>query len=217
VTAVNAFALRRRSGIGAVLCAAVLLSSAACAAGQPAAGPSAAPVSPAGAEVEQRQASGGRVGAAGSPCELPVSFQLGDQWQAESVDAEGGPLEDLARVGSLTMACEIKGRSAGYIAFLRVWIGPSSAGGPRQALAEYLGNEQGEKPMWSDLTLGGAPATEVVYSQHNELLDEVRTKRAFAVKTPTGVAVVTLDGLEAQEDAVVAAFELAKKTLTVGA
>jgi hypothetical protein len=169
-----------------------------------------------GEPADNPLAIGDRVGPPGSACELPVSFRVAEKWQAASIDAEaGGILGDLVRRGPLTMACEIKARSAGHTAFLRVWTGTDVDDVPRQILGAYLQPEQVREPKWSDLTLGVAPAAEAVYGKHSELLDETRTERAFAVRTPTGVAVITLTGLDAEEDAVVAAYELAKTTLTV--
>jgi hypothetical protein len=55
----------------------------------------------------------------------------------------------------------------------------------------------------------------VVYRVYSELLGEIRTERAFAVRTPRGVVVVSLNGIESEEAAVVSAYELAKRTLAV--
>jgi hypothetical protein len=92
------------------------------------------------------------------------------------------------------------------------WRGGGAA---RRALDAYLRGEDVRKPAWSDLTLGGAPGTEVVYGTYSELLGGTRTQRAFAVQTPEGAVVVALTGLEAEEEAAVAGYELARKTLAV--
>jgi hypothetical protein len=49
--------------------------------------------------------SGGTIGAAGSACELPVTFDLAKSWKAEAVEA---PLSQ----GPVTLACEIDAKPA---------------------------------------------------------------------------------------------------------
>ncbi|NUO43433.1 MAG: hypothetical protein HOV82_15530, partial [Streptomyces sp.] len=71
--------------------------------------------------------SGGRVGAAGSACLLPVGFDLAAEWKADAIDgsaadaeADGGGAaevdEDMAsllRQGPVTLVCEIDAKPAG--------------------------------------------------------------------------------------------------------
>lgn len=161
-------------------------------------------------------AAGDRIGPAGSPCELPVSFQVAKEWRAGSIEVEqGDPFAELTRKGSLALVCEIKARLAGHVAFIRVWSGPAAGGGLRRALETYLEGEDVREQDWSEPTLGGTPGAEVVYRVYSELLGEIRTERAFAVRTPRGVVVVSLNGIESEEAAVVSAYELAKRTLAV--
>ncbi|QIJ60880.1 lipoprotein [Streptomyces sp. JB150] len=75
-----------RAVAGAAL-AAVALTGCAQAAG-PGAGESAGASAGAPADGERAAAeSGGRVGAAGSACELPVSFDIAERWEPEAIDA----------------------------------------------------------------------------------------------------------------------------------
>lgn len=167
-----------------------------------------------GEPANDQLVAGDWIGTAKSPCEFPVSFQTGKGWLAVAV---GAPWGDRARKESLAMVCEIAAKPAGHIAFIRVWTDPRASGGPRRALDAYLRGEDVRNPVWSDLTLGGAPGTEVVYGAYSESLKETRTERAFAVQTPKGVVVVMVGGMDVDDKAVVAAYELAKKTLAVNA
>lgn len=69
--------------------------------------------------------------------------------------------------------------------------------------------------MYTDITVGRQPAAEVAYEQYSKLTDETRKQRAFAVQTPKGAVVVALGGFDSEERAITAAYEQARRTLTV--
>jgi hypothetical protein len=64
----------------------------------------------------------GKLGAAGTPCALPVSFELAQSWKAKPVadDAADFP---LGQQGGLALKCEVDAKPAGHLGFLRVWAG----------------------------------------------------------------------------------------------
>ncbi|MBG0564115.1 lipoprotein [Actinoplanes aureus] len=162
-------------------------------------------------------AAGAAVGAKGSACELPVTFSAAEKWQPKKVEVdEGDPLAELARKGSLRMACEINGRPAGLTAFVRVWIDPKGTTA-RKALKQILTGAKTRKVTYAKIKLGGRDGVELSYQLFSELLEEYSDRQAFAVKTPGGVVVVELSGLGGDDPAVQAAYDLAKSTLTVQA
>ncbi|WP_406005234.1 lipoprotein [Streptomyces sp. NBC_00637] len=173
------------------------------------------------AKVAQR---GGSLGASGSACELPVTFDIAEFWKAKAVDAEEesagtGDLADLAdallRQGPVTMACEIDAKPAGKIGFLRVWTGEPGATDARAVLEAFVAAEQGASgARYSTVKLGDGTGTEVEYVTTSELLEETKKEHALAVTTSEGPVVLHLGGMDtAEHEAMLPAYELAKSTL----
>ncbi|MEU0409473.1 lipoprotein [Streptomyces griseorubiginosus] len=152
--------------------------------------------------------SGGTIGAAGSACELPVTFDTAKNWKAEAVEA---PL----RQGPVTLACEIDAKPAGNIGFLRVWAAKSGDGDARSVLRAFVAGEDGaSKEKYATFTSGGLTGVEVEYLYTSELLEETKKERALAVVTPDGPVVLHLGGLDTEEhEEMLPAYELAKRTL----
>ncbi len=166
---------------------------------------------------------GGRLGGAGSACELPVTFDLAAHWKPKAVSTKELPpefaeLAELTKRGPVTMVCEIDAKPAGNIGFLWVWQGKASAGDPHAVLKKFVAAEpKTSKATYTQVKAGALAATEVEYTTHSELLDESRKARALAVMTPKGPVVVELGGMDTQEhDEMLPAFELAKRTLKLG-
>ncbi len=168
-----------------------------------------------GASPAPGGAAGGTVGAKGSACELPVSFAVAAKWQPKAVEfADGDPLAELGRKGTLRMACEISARPAGLTGFLRVWIGPAT-GDPRAALRALLTGAKIRKADYTPVPIGGRDGMELKYQSYSELMEEYSDRQAFAVMAPGGAVVVELSGLESGDPAMRAAYEQARSTLTV--
>ena len=177
--------------------------------------------------------SGGSVGAAGSACELPVTFDTAEKWEPEAVatgapDGGSGSEEDelaaelaegLLHQGPFTAACEIDAKPAGNIGFLRVWTGEAGAedGDAEALLKEFVAAEGNTSKaeysaFSSDSDVSG---TEVQYLYTSEALEETKKERAFVTVTPDGPVVVHLGGLDTQEhEEMLPAYELAKRTLS---
>jgi len=154
--------------------------------------------------------SGGTIGAAGSACELPVTFDTAESWKAEAVKA---PLSQ----GPVTLACEIDAKPAGSIGFLRVWTGRPGDADARTVLEAFVAAEDGvSEEKYSAFTSGGLSGTKVEYLYASELLDETKKESAFAVTTADGPVVVHLGGLDTDEhEEMLPAYELARRTLRV--
>ncbi|MDT0478882.1 MULTISPECIES: lipoprotein [Streptomyces] len=152
--------------------------------------------------------SGGTIGAAGSACELPVTFDIAKSWKAEAVEA---PLSQ----GPVSLACEIDAKPAGNIGFLRVWAGKSGDAGTRAVLEAFIAAEDGvTKEKYGTFTAGGVSGVEVEYLYSSELLGETKKESAFAVTTADGPVVVHLGGLDTEEhEEMLPAYELARRTL----
>ncbi|WP_329438984.1 lipoprotein [Streptomyces canus] len=152
--------------------------------------------------------SGGTIGAAGSACELPVTFDIAKSWKAEAVET---PLSQ----GPVSLACEIDAKPAGNIGFLRVWAGKSGDADTRAVLEAFLAAEDGvTKEKYRTFTSGGVSGVEVEYLYSSELLDETKKESAFAVATAGGPVVVHLGGLDTEEhEEMLPAYDLARRTL----
>ncbi|MGW3089570.1 lipoprotein [Streptomyces sp. NPDC001108] len=165
-------------------------------------------------------AGAGSVGAAGSACPMPLSFDLAASWKpkAAHVDKDSELGAALGVQGGATLICEIDAKPAGNIGFLRVWRGEKSDATPRRALERFTAAEDGaEKFVYTEVRAGDLPAVEVAYTAHSELLDESKKERAFAVATPDGPVVVHLGGMDTREhEQMLPAYELAKKTVRLG-
>ncbi|MEV8200393.1 lipoprotein [Streptomyces sp. NPDC079141] len=170
--------------------------------------------------------SGGSLGAKGSDCELPVTFDIAEEWTAEAVDgsteADGELAEELADAllhqGPVTAACEVDAKPAGNIGFLRVWTGEPGDDDARTVLKAFVAAEDGvSKERYRTFTTGGLTGAEVEYLYTSEILEETKEERALAVTTPRGPVVLHLGGLDTEEHrAMLPAYELAKKTLRTG-
>jgi hypothetical protein len=173
------------------------------------------------AKVAQR---GGSVGASGSACELPVTFDIAEFWKAEAVDAGDataatGDLAELAdaflRQGPVTMACEVDAKPAGKIGFLRVWTGEPGDADARSVLEDFVAAEKGASgAKYRTFKTGDVTGTEVEYVTTSELLEETKPEHALAVTTSQGPVVLHLGGMDTEEhEAMLPAYELAKSTL----
>ncbi|MEU3916890.1 lipoprotein [Streptomyces sp. NPDC029004] len=165
-------------------------------------------------DAAKAAAKGGTVGGAGSPCALPVSFDLAADWKPKAVkeDKQFG----LTKQGPVTLVCEIDAKPAGNIGFLRVWTGGRAGDDPRKALEAFVAEEakSRDKVAYAQIKAGEYAATEVTYLNTNEFLDAPKKERALALTTPKGVVVVHLGGLDNEEhEGMLPAYELAKKSL----
>ncbi|WP_146104690.1 lipoprotein [Streptomyces cinnamoneus] len=158
----------------------------------------------------------GRIGDAGTTCVLPVSFEAPKEWKLTGVSDEDAELfRKVFGHPTLKGACELSARPTGVIGFIRVWTTDRPDASPRQVLEEFVAEEKGvSDPEYSELTLGGLPAVEVVYTQRSVLLDEPTRRRDIAVKAPKGVTVLHVDGVESEDaKVVIPGYELVKKTM----
>lgn len=162
----------------------------------------------AGPDAASDVSGGGTIGAAGSACELPVTFGLAKKWKPEAVQA---PL----RQGPVSLVCEIDAKPAGTIGFLRVWAGDPGDADARAVLKAFLEGEDGvSEERYGSFTSGGVSGAEVEYLITSELLEETKTERALALVTPDGPVVLHLGGLDTEEhEEMLPAYELARRTL----
>ncbi|MFE9467767.1 lipoprotein [Streptomyces virginiae] len=161
----------------------------------------------------------GSVGGDGTPCPLPVSFDLAKGWQPKAVThAEDDQFAALFKQGGTSLACEIDAKPTGNIGFLRVWVADKPAA-PRDALKVLEAFMAGEKvqgaPVYTDLKAGSAALPAVQASYETAPLDEPKKESAFAAVTPGGRAVVIqLGGLDSDEhEQMLPAFRLAQQSL----
>ncbi|MFE0606180.1 lipoprotein [Streptomyces sp. NPDC058871] len=164
----------------------------------------------------------GQVGGDGSPCRLPVSFDLAPGWEPKAVTHVGDEqFASLFEQGGTTLACEISAKASGNIGFLRVWVAdqPVTAGDARGVLEAFVTGERtsGGSPVYTDLKTGAGggelPTVQVAYE--TAALDEPKQESAFAVVTPAGEGVVVhLGGLDSTEhEQMLPAFRLARQSL----
>ncbi|MFJ5828419.1 lipoprotein [Streptomyces sp. NPDC093089] len=154
------------------------------------------------------------LGGPGTACALPVSFALAEQWEPEAIDDPENPeFAALTRQGPAVVRCEVDAKGAGHVGYLRIWT--AGKGPARAALEGFVKAERKtSKVAYRETGAGQLPATEVTYTVTNELMEESKEERAFAVSTPKGVVIVHLGGLDTDEHrAMIPAYELAKSTL----
>ncbi|MEU4690493.1 lipoprotein [Actinoplanes sp. NPDC023714] len=157
----------------------------------------------------------GVVGAAGSGCELPVTFEVAEKWKPKAVEiAEDDPLAELASKGTLRLICEIDAKPAGHLGFLRVWTGPAKGGDLRAALKPFLTEAKTRKVTYTPAK--GVDGLDVSFEQYQKLTEEWLPHRAFAVLDGESVVALDLGGIDASEhEAMLPAYELAMRTLAV--
>ncbi|CAM5426879.1 lipoprotein [Streptomyces narbonensis] len=186
--------------------------------------PTAAPATPTASEGPEDATapkaaapSGATLGGAGSACALPVSFALAEKWEPEAIeDPENPEFAALTRQGPATVRCEVDAKPAGHVGYLRVW---TVAKGPARAALEGFvkAEEKSTAVTYRETKAGALPATEVTYTVADELLEEPKEERAFAVATPKGTVIVHLGGLDtAEHRAMLPAYELARTTVKAG-
>jgi hypothetical protein len=168
----------------------------------------------AGEAAAKTAEKGGTVGGSGSPCALPVSFDLAAAWKPKAVttNEEFGPLTQ----GPVTLVCEIDAKPAGNIGFMRVWTGGRGGDDARKALEAFVAVEakSRDKVEFKETRAGDLAAAEVTYLNTDEFLDAPKKERAFAVTTERGVLVLHLGGLDSEEhEGMLPAYELAKKSV----
>lgn len=167
----------------------------------------------AGKSTEKGTGKGRSVGAADSPCPLPVSFDLEKAWEPSAM--ENDDLFGAETQGTVTLVCEIDAKPAGHLGFIRVWTG-DSGDDARKALEAFVADwaKNRDKVEYSEIKAGALAATEVTFLNTSKSFDEPKKERALAVTTPGGVVVVHLGGLDSEEhDGMLPAYELAKKSM----
>ncbi|MGN9775422.1 lipoprotein [Micromonospora sp. H33] len=167
----------------------------------------------------------GEVGAAGTPCPLPVTFPLAKGWRPKVIELPeatptGGPEAELGaelaaalgRRGGATMRCEVDGRRRGG-GFLRVWTADQAGVAPRAALDAYLADtsvETAVDPKFRDVTAGGFAGVEATWLSRSELLDEESRGWAVAVQADGRTLLFTTnESLIAEPTDVLPAYRLA--------
>ncbi|MGW6565461.1 lipoprotein [Streptomyces sp. NPDC054975] len=171
-------------------------------------------VPPAKAPAAATKAAAGSIGAAGSACELPVAFGLAADWKPKAVKATDDEVfAALGKQGPATMVCEIDAKPAGNIGYMRVWT--AGKGPARTALEGFVNAEKNtSKVSYKETSTGALPVVEVTYTVYNELMEESKEERAFAVAAPKGTVIVHLGGLDSQEHReMLPAYELARTSL----
>jgi hypothetical protein len=156
--------------------------------------------------------SGGSLGGPGTPCTLPVSFELAESWKPQAVAADGSALTEQ---GGFTLACEVDAKPAGNIGFLRVWTGPRTGGTAREALDSFLAADKNiTVPEFRDAQLDAVTGAEVTYIRDNPKADVKKRERVLALITPHGSVVLVLGGLDTEEhEQMLPAYVLAKKSI----
>ncbi|PRX22489.1 lipoprotein [Actinoplanes italicus] len=180
---------------------------------------------PASSAIETAPAAekGESIGADGTPCEMPLSFDAAADWKATAVDAKTlGELAGLAKVGDFTVVCEIDAKPAGSIGFIRVHVADGLSGLPREHLAAFVKADGTGKEIsgetYTDVQIAGAQAAEVTWEAYSQVADQRTKYTAFALNTKAGAVVVRLAPLdEGEREGMLPAYELAKQTVKLAA
>ena len=118
-------------------------------------------------------------------CDVPAIFDLADKWTAKAVPADVAKL-----LGPHTLACEIDGKAAGVIGFIRVFRATGTD--TRAALAAQVGDKAAGLRT-REFTAAPGPGREVAFGPAD------KPERAFAVATGAETVIVHWSGLDADE------------------
>ncbi|GIJ61337.1 lipoprotein [Virgisporangium aurantiacum] len=118
-------------------------------------------------------------------CAVPAIFDLADKWTARAVPADAAKL-----LGPHTLACEIDGKAAGVIGFIRVFRATGTD--IRAALLAQVGDKAAGLRT-REFTAAPGPGREVAFGPAD------KPERAFAVATGTETVIVHWSGLDADE------------------
>lgn len=236
---VGAGKVRRRLAQAALL-AAVLTGCSGAAKDDAKASAGASAAADTGSDSGTEVKSGGTIGPAGSACELPVAFDIAEDWEAEGIDAgsaeekaagsgtasadpeEAELAQEIADAiltqGPVVAACEVDAKPAGNIGFLRVWTGEPGQGDARAVLKDFVAAQGNtSKAEYSTFETGDLSVAEVKYLFTSTLLEETKEESALAVVTERGPVVIHLGGMDTEEHReMLPAYELAKRTLRIG-
>ncbi|SNY07799.1 hypothetical protein SAMN05421748_101814 [Paractinoplanes atraurantiacus] len=147
-------------------------------------------------------ASAAKIGAPGSACPLPVTFDLAADWSPEGVE------DGLFDQGGFALRCEIDAKPAGHLGFLRVWTGPGADSAA--ALETFVKAEQGTAAITDRRTRPHKLGTEATYMD----VENERPERVLAVFTTQGIVILTLGGADTEEHkAMLPAYVLASRTI----
>ncbi|WP_418060882.1 lipoprotein [Pimelobacter simplex] len=165
------------------------------------------------------------VGAADSPCPLPIVFDRDQGWvpQPPKADEATDPevrdgLASLTSPGPFDLACEL--RSPVDFGYLRVFTGPAALADrdPEALLTTFV--DVFEDGAGRDLTFtsatsdAGSALVEVAYEVYDEYDEAYLPRRAFLAPGDDGVALLLLGGLDAEEhEGMLPAYELARRSV----
>lgn len=144
------------------------------------------------------------VGAAGSACPMPVSFEVKERWKPKATEPGN-------RMGGAELLCEIDGKPAGTVGFLRVW---QSAKDPdlMAVLKRFVDGPYHADYHYKDVTVGSFAAKEVTYL--NKGLDLEAPVQVLAVPVGGGTVLLAIGGIDKETfDENVPTYELAKSSL----
>lgn len=205
-----------------ILAVAGVLAAGACSgSATPAATPGAVAgsASPAAPPAAPAAVAGARLGAAGSACRLPFTFDATAEWKPKAVDVkEFGDLAELAKVGEFDTVCEIDAKPAGHIGFLRVYLAEGLSGQPREHLKPFVEFSKREisNVTYQDIQVASQQGAEVTWDLKDTEFDLTTRYSAFAMNTKAGAVVVQLSPFdESEHEAMLPAFRLAQTSAAV--
>lgn len=116
-------------------------------------------------------------------CDLPATFDLAGKWAAKAVPADVAGL-----LGPHPLACEIDGKPAGVIGFIRAFR--AAGADARTALTVFVG---GKTARTREFAAPAGAGWEAAYGPTD------KPERAFAVTVGTETVVIHWSGLDAAE------------------
>ncbi|MEU3601125.1 lipoprotein [Streptomyces sp. NPDC006798] len=134
-----------------------------------------------------------RIGAAGSTCALPVTFEIPADWKTAAAPSEA---QHLLTVGLSEIVCELDARHGGTTGFVRVYLDRSRSSTPRFAVERFVTENklaQRKNVEYRDTKVGPYEAVEVSYEGHNETWDARQKETHIGFRTPKGLLVLDVD------------------------
>ncbi|MFF5079954.1 lipoprotein [Actinoplanes sp. NPDC000266] len=143
-----------------------------------------------------------KIGAPGTACPLPITFDVAGEWSPEAVE------DGLFDQGGFALRCEIDAKPAGHLGFLRVWTGHGTD--PAAALEAFVKAEQGTAAITGRRTRSGPASAETTYLD----VENDRPERVLAFSTGPDIVILTLGGADTEEhEDMLPAYVLARDTM----
>ncbi|MEU3601124.1 lipoprotein [Streptomyces sp. NPDC006798] len=155
-----------------------------------------------------------RIGAKGSTCALPFTFDTPASWK---VTAANAALQEVMTMGMAEILCELDARHGGTSGFIRIYHDPSQSTTARLVAERAVDDSKLTKRknvVYRDTKVGPYEAVEVSYEGYNEFWESRQKDTQIAFRTPTGFMVLDIGAMDPiDHDALLPELDRIKDTI----